>query len=220
MAIGLGRIFGFHFLENFNYPYISRSITEFWRRWHISLSTWFRDYVYIPLGGNRVKKPRWLFNIFVVWCLTGFWHGAEWNFIIWGLYYCMLLLIEKLFLLKWLEKLPKVVSWLYAMILVCVGWVIFNLGDFSQIIYTIKMMFVYQATNWNEIFASNSTFWYAIIYIPLGLICSFPWIKNKTIYEKLDKFGVLSSAGYLLLFFICIVYIISSSYNPFIYFRF
>ncbi len=220
MAIGLGRIFGFHFLENFNYPYISRSITEFWRRWHISLSTWFRDYVYIPLGGNRVKKPRWLFNIFVVWCLTGFWHGAEWNFIIWGLYYCMLLLIEKLFLLKWLEKLPKVVSWLYAMILVCVGWVIFNLGDFSQIIYTIKMMFVYQATNWNEIFASNSTFWYAIIYIPLGLICSFPWIKNKTIYEKLDKLGVLSSAGYLLLFFICIVYIISSSYNPFIYFRF
>lgn len=98
MAIGLGRMFGFHFLKNFNYPYISKSITEFWRRWHISLSTWFRDYVYIPLGGNRVKKSRWLFNIFVVWCLTGFWHGAEWNFIIWGVYYCTLLLIEKVFL--------------------------------------------------------------------------------------------------------------------------
>ena len=107
MAIGLGRMFGFHFLENFDYPYVSRSITEFWRRWHISLSTWFRDYVYIPLGGNRVKKGRWIFNLLVVWALTGFWHGAQWNFILWGLYYAALLLIEKLLLGKWLEKLPS-----------------------------------------------------------------------------------------------------------------
>ena len=110
MAIGLGRVFGFHFLENFDYPYISGSVTEFWRRWHISLGTWFRDYVYIPLGGNRVPKWRWVLNILIVWALTGFWHGAEWNFIIWGLYYGIILLIEKLFLLKALEKLPRTVS--------------------------------------------------------------------------------------------------------------
>ena len=220
MASGLGRIFGFHFLENFNYPYISKSITEFWRRWHISLSTWFRDYVYIPLGGNRVSKPRWLFNIFVVWCLTGFWHGAEWNFIIWGLYYCALLLIEKLFLMKWLEKCPSVIRWLYAMILVCIGWVIFNLEDFSQIIYAVKMMFLYQSTSWKEVFISDSTFGYALIYMPLGIICSFPWFKKRVQTEKPDGTGIVSCVGYLLLFLVCIVYIISSSYNPFIYFRF
>lgn len=220
MAIGLGRIFGFHFLENFNYPYISKSITEFWRRWHISLSTWFRDYVYIPLGGNRVRKSRWLFNIFAVWCLTGFWHGAEWNFIIWGLYYCTLLLIEKLFLMKWLEKLPSIARWLYAMILVCIGWVIFNLGDFFQIVYVIKMMFIYQGTNWREVLISNSIFGYILIYIPLGIICSFPWFKKGERKDKSDSNGIMSSIGYLLLFLVCIVYIISSSYNPFIYFRF
>lgn len=220
MAIGLGRMFGFHFLKNFNYPYISKSITEFWRRWHISLSTWFRDYVYIPLGGNRVKKSRWLFNIFVVWCLTGFWHGAEWNFIIWGLYYCTLLLIEKVFLKKWLDKLPTIIQWLYAMILVCIGWVIFNLGDFSQIIDTLSMMFLYKPTNWGEVFISNSTFWYALIYVPLGIGCSFPWFKNRFLKEKEANIGIVSCIGYLALFFICLVYIISSSYNPFIYFRF
>ncbi len=121
MAIGLGKMFGFHFLENFNYPYISRSITEFWRRWHISLSTWFRDYVYIPLGGNRVKKSRWIRNILVVWALTGFWHGAQWNFLFWGLYYGLLLLAEKLFLGRLLERLPKAVRWLYTAFFVLIG---------------------------------------------------------------------------------------------------
>lgn len=122
MAIGLGRIFGFHFLENFNYPYISRSVTEFWRRWHISLSSWFRDYVYIPLGGNRVKTSRWILNILIVWALTGFWHGAQWNFILWGLYYAVLLLCEKLLWGEALKKLPSAVQWIYTMLLVIIGW--------------------------------------------------------------------------------------------------
>ena len=125
MAIGLGRIFGFHFLENFDYPYISKSVTEFWRRWHISLSTWFRDYVYIPLGGNRVNKFKWIRNIILVWLLTGLWHGAAWNFIIWGIYYGLLLLFEKLFLNKLLNKLPSIINWLYTFIIVMIGWMIF-----------------------------------------------------------------------------------------------
>ena len=132
MAIGLGRMFGFHFLENFNYPYISLSVTEFWRRWHISLSTWFRDYVYIPLGGNRVSRGKWVRNILVVWGLTGLWHGADWNFLLWGLYYGVLLLIEKLWLGKYLERLPKALRWLLCMVIVCIGWVMFNLTDFVQ----------------------------------------------------------------------------------------
>lgn len=138
MAIGLGRIFGFHFLENFNYPYVSLSITEFWRRWHISLSSWFRDYIYIPLGGNRTKKTRWMLNIVIVWGLTGLWHGAEWNFVIWGLYYAVLLLLEKLLLADILKKLPKILSWMYAMFFVIIGWVIFNSTGFHQMGYNLQ----------------------------------------------------------------------------------
>lgn len=219
MAIGLGRIFGFHFLENFNYPYVSKSITEFWRRWHISLSTWFRDYVYIPLGGNRVNKSRWFFNIAVVWCLTGFWHGAQWNFVFWGIYYLVLLLAEKMFLHKWLEKLPKVIQWAYAMILVCIGWVIFNLVDFGQMLHALKMMFVFQATDFFGVVAADSAILYGLIYMPLGMIFSFPVFKGN----KTDSNGIkliLENMMYLVLFGICIVYTISSSYNPFIYFRF
>ncbi len=141
MAIGLGRMFGFHFLENFNYPYISLSVTEFWRRWHISLSTWFRDYVYIPLGGNRVSRGKWVRNILVVWGLTGLWHGADWNFLLWGLYYGVLLLIEKLWLGKYLERLPKALRWLLCMIIVCIGWVMFNLTDFVQMRCALARMF-------------------------------------------------------------------------------
>ena len=126
MAIGLGRLLGFEFLENFEHPYISRSITEFWRRWHISLSSWFKDYVYIPLGGNRCKKSRMFFNIFIVWLLTGFWHGAEWNFIIWGLYYFIILMLEKSFLLRVLKKLPAVLQHIYSLFLINMGWVIFS----------------------------------------------------------------------------------------------
>ena len=141
MAIGLGRMFGFHFLENFDHPYTALSITDFWRRWHISLSTWFRDYVYIPLGGNRVKKSRWIRNILVVWALTGFWHGAQWNFLFWGLYYGLLLLAEKLFLGRLLERLPKAVRWLYTAFFVLIGWVLFNLTDFPSLCHALKLMF-------------------------------------------------------------------------------
>ncbi len=218
MAIGLGQMFGFHFLENFNYPYISKSITEFWRRWHISLSSWFRDYVYIPLGGNRVKKLRWIFNILVVWSLTGFWHGAQWNFVLWGFYYCALLLMEKLFLNKWLQKIPSVFSWLYAMILVTVGWVIFNLTDFEQMLHAIKMMFTYQRTDLIGALVSSSALWYGVIYLPLGIFFCFPWFKRK--YRGGNMMLIMENLIYLLMFFICVIYIVSSSYNPFIYFRF
>ncbi len=218
MAIGLGRMFGFHFLENFNYPYISKTITEFWRRWHISLSSWFRDYVYIPLGGNRIEKRRWIFNILIVWSLTGFWHGAQWNFVLWGLYYCALLLLEKLVLHKWLKKLPTALGWCYTMILVIVGWVIFNLTDFEQMLHALKMMFTYQRTDLIGALVSSSSIWYGLIYLPLGILFSFPWLKHKR--KTGNMMLIMENIIYLLLFFICVTYIISSSYNPFIYFRF
>ena len=132
MAIGLGHFFGFHFLENFNYPYESRSVTEFWRRWHISLSTWFREYVYIPLGGNRKGKGRQLVNIAIVWLLTGLWHGASWNFVLWGVYYAVLLLLEKTFLLKWLDKAPRFVGHVYTCLCFVLGWVLFAITDFQR----------------------------------------------------------------------------------------
>jgi D-alanyl-lipoteichoic acid acyltransferase DltB (MBOAT superfamily) len=141
MAIGMGHMFGFHFLENFNYPYISRSITEFWRRWHISLSTWFRDYVYIPLGGNRVAAPRYVLNIFVVWFLTGFWHGAGWNFIVWGLYFAVLLMLEKYVLGKALARLPAAVPHALVLLLVMVGWVFFDAADLRGALSTLSVMF-------------------------------------------------------------------------------
>lgn len=141
MAIGLGRLFGFEFLENFEHPYISKSITEFWRRWHISLSSWFKDYVYIPLGGNRCKKSRMFFNIFIVWLLTGFWHGAEWNFIIWGLYYFIILMLEKSFLLRVLKKLPAVLRHIYSLFLINMGWVIFSNDNLDKLGKTLRCMF-------------------------------------------------------------------------------
>ena len=141
MAIGLGRMFGFKFLENFNYPYISKSLTEFWRRWHISLSTWFRDYVYIPLGGNRKGTAKTYRNLFIVWFLTGFWHGASWNFMIWGLYYFVLLVIEKVWLLKKLEKWPKLLAHLYALFFINFGWVIFAYDKFGELKTAVRNMF-------------------------------------------------------------------------------
>ena len=144
MAIGLGKMFGFHFLENFNYPYIAKSITDFWRRWHISLSSWFRDYIYIPLGGNRVSKLKWIRNICVVWLLTGLWHGASWNFVLWGAYFAIILLIEKIFLLKFIEKSPKIIQWLYAIFLIMLGWVIFRCESMELMKNVLSKMFVYQ----------------------------------------------------------------------------
>ena len=219
MAIGLGRIFGFHFLENFNYPYIARSITDFWRRWHISLSTWFRDYIYIPLGGNRVKKSRWIFNLLIVWALTGFWHGAQWNFIFWGLYYGLLLLAEKLFLQKLLAKLPAALQWLYTMVIVIVGWVLFNLTDFTQMLGALKWMFTPHPTDWIGVFTANTNILFAALWIPLGLVFMLPVSQKLPRRETLGA-EILSLCGHGLLFIFSIIFIISSSYNPFIYFRF
>jgi len=219
MAIGLGRIFGFHFLENFNFPYIARSITDFWRRWHISLSTWFRDYIYIPLGGNRVKQSRWIVNLLIVWGLTGFWHGAQWNFIFWGLYYGVLLLAEKLFLHKLLDKLPKVVQWLYTMFIVIVGWVLFNLTDPAALFGALRQMFTLQPTNWLAVFAADTDILFALLWIPLGLLLMFP-LGAKLPKKDTLAAEVFSMFCYGVLLVLCIVFIVSSSYNPFIYFRF
>ncbi len=222
MAIGLGRMFGFHFLENFRYPYVSLSVTEFWRRWHISLSTWFRDYIYIPLGGNRVGKLRHIFNIAVVWAVTGFWHGAQWNFILWGVYYGALLLIEKLLLGKILEKIPKFIRWIYTMVLVLIGWVMFNLTDFSAMLDAFGQMFTYVPTIFEEAVSVDSNILYYMFYIPLGLVCMLPFaekVKGFTACDTTAKALVCNMLS-IALFALCIMYIFSSTYNPFIYFRF
>lgn len=224
MAIGLGRMFGFHFLENFDHPYVSLSITEFWRRWHISLSTWFRDYVYIPLGGNRVSKPRWILNLFIVWGLTGFWHGAQWNFLLWGLYYAVLLLFEKLFFFKILERLPKFFRWLYSMFFVIIGWVMFNLTDFSQMFHALQMMFTPHTTEWASAVCADSSVLYGLLSIPLGLICMLPWgqwlcQRGKRVSES-ESSTAVSNLICLILAAVCIIFIISSHYDYFIYFRF
>ena len=218
MAIGLGKIFGFDFLENFNYPYISKSITEFWRRWHMSLGTWFRDYVYIPLGGNRVSKYRHWFNIFVVWCLTGFWHGADWNFIIWGLLYGILLIIEKEFLLKYLNK-HTYISHIYVLFTVMIGFVIFNSTSLNQIIEFIQCGF-----NFNHFINNETIFMFKnyFIVIVLGIIGATP--IPKTIYLKYRKdhmiFHILEAIVLCLLLLLITAYLVDGSFNPFLYFRF
>ena len=221
MAIGLGRIFGFHFLENFDYPYISKSVTEFWRRWHISLSTWFRDYVYIPLGGNRVNKFKWIRNIILVWLLTGLWHGAAWNFIIWGIYYGLLLLFEKLFLNKLLNKLPSIINWLYTFIIVMIGWMIFRSNSLNELLLFIKTMFSYKQTDWITILADNLSTFNSLIFIVPAFIISFPIFKKlNEKYSSKIIYKIILNIILLTLFLICIICLTSSSYNPFIYFRF
>ncbi len=221
MAIGLGKIFGFHFLENFNYPYISKSVTEFWRRWHISLSSWFRDYLYIPLGGNRVSKIKWIRNILIVWLLTGFWHGAAWNFIIWGLFYAFLLLFEKLFFDKVLKKLPKIINWMYTFLIIMIGWMIFRANNLSELLLFIKLMFSYHKTDWTTILSDNLVTFNAIIYLIPAIILSFPVIdKIRKKYKDNTVYNIITDVILLGLFAVCIVYLVSSSYNPFIYFRF
>ena len=224
MAIGLGKMFGFHFLENFNYPYISKSITEFWRRWHISLSTWFRDYVYIPLGGNRVGKLKLLRNIFVVWCLTGIWHGANWTFIIWGLMFGILLIIEKIFLLKALDKIPKIFRHIYVLFVVMISFIIFNATDIRQAIYQIKGLF---GVNGETIINSYTLYYlksYLVIFI-IAIIGSTPLLKN--IIEKLKQrskinkiINLFEPIVIMALLLISTAYLVDNSYNPFLYFRF
>ena len=220
MAIGLGKIFGFDFLENFNYPYSSLSITDFWRRWHISLSSWFRDYVYIPLGGNRCSKIKWIFNILVVWLLTGFWHGASWNFIIWGFYYAVILLIEKLFLHKILDKLPKVIRFIYMFILVNFGWLIFRVENLKKLHIVIKNIFTFKASNYVSFLLEYHSLINNIIFLILGLIFMFPIVKVFKKFENNKIYGIIRDIVLIGLFLISLCSLINNSYNPFIYFRF
>lgn len=222
MAIGLGRMFGFRFLENFNYPYISKSITEFWRRWHISLSTWFRDYVYIPLGGNRKGKVKTLRNIFLVWLLTGFWHGASWNFIIWGLYYFVLLMIEKMGLLKRLEKIPAALSHLYALFFINLGWVIFAYDELPALGAALKNMF-----GMGGLPLANQGTWYCLISYGLFLLIAFAAATSlpKKLAEKLLAknavlTGVLEVIFLFAVFLLATAFLASEAFNPFLYFRF
>ncbi|MGX4598612.1 MBOAT family O-acyltransferase [Faecalimicrobium sp. JNUCC 81] len=213
MAIGLGKIFGFDFLDNFNFPYVSKSITEFWRRWHISLGVWFKDYVYVPLGGNRCKKSKWFFNIFVVWFLTGLWHGASFNFILWGLYFGFILVLEKLFLLKVLDNIPKLLRHLYVLFLVIVSFVIFDIPNFKDIFNYLNAMF-----NINNSFVDKHFYYYLvpnILLLILSIIASTPIIKNV-----LDKNIYIRSIVLIFGFTISCAFLVDSSFNPFLYFRF
>lgn len=216
MAIGLGKIFGFTFMENFNYPYISKSATEFWRRWHISLGSWFRDYVYIPLGGSRVGTFRMFFNLFVVWFLTGFWHGAAWNFIVWGLYFAVLLVIEKVFLLKYLNK-SKVLSHIYLLFFVVISFVIFNAASMNEAFVYIGSMFGMG----NVPLGSAETLYYLRSYIVvfvIAIIGATPVPKMLMNKAKFTKY--LEPVGLVLLLAVCTAYIVDGSFNPFLYFRF
>ncbi len=222
MAIGLARIFGFTFDENFNYPYISKSITEFWRRWHITLSQWFRDYVYIPLGGNRCSKGRHILNLLIVWGLTGFWHGASWNFILWGLYFAVLLVFEKYFFLKILEKTPAFLRHIYTMLLVIVSWVIFYFEDMGEMIGYVKGMFGFNSV---PLVNSNSVYYllgYLFIFA-IAAFCCVPVLKkliDKTEESSKPFVHIIVSLVYLLMFVACVAYLVNSTYNPFLYFRF
>ena len=224
MAIGLGRIFGFDFLENFNYPFISKSIKEFWKRWHISLSTFFRDYLYIPLGGNRVSKFRWIFNLFVVWSLTGLWHGDSWNFILWGLYFALLLIIENLFLQKLLNKLPVIIQHIYAKFFIIISFVIFNNENMKDLFNSLYNMFNFKNLILYNDFSIYYLKSYSIILI-ISIIASTPLLKNiiDKINESKKGEKVMSLMNVIFNVVILIVvtgYLIDGSFNPFLYFRF
>lgn len=218
MAIGLGSMFGFRFNENFNHPYISKSITEFWRRWHISLSTWFREYLYFPLGGNRVSVPRHIFNLIVVWSLTGLWHGASWTFVVWGMYYCVLLILEKYVYGKYIEKAPAFISHIYTMVLVGIGWVFFmsdTLGDALTYLRTCFFAGGYPVFNTSTVFFLRTS----LVLMLISIICSteLPQKALARIKEKIPVLWIAITFGILIL---STAYLLYSSYNPFLYFRF
>ena len=223
MAIGLGKMFGFEFLENFNYPYISGSITEFWRRWHMSLGSWFRDYVYIPLGGNRVSKVRGLFNIFVVWMLTGFWHGASWNFIFWGLFFAFLLLIEKLWLLPYL-KTARVWNHVYVLAMILFSFVLFASEDMETLLFNIRGMFGFSdipAISAETLYYLRS---YAVIFV-VAIIGSTPLVKKGLHALQEQTFGekalnMAEPIALVLLLLVMTGYLVDGSFSPFLYFRF
>lgn len=223
MAIGLGKIFGFHFMENFNYPYISECITEFWRRWHISLGSWFRDYVYIPLGGNRVSRPRWMFNIIAVWFLTGFWHGAAWNFIVWGLYFVVFLVLEKLWLGKYIKKV-KALNHIYVLFFVMISFMIFDAGSLTEAGQNIAGLFGIGTNS----FASMESIYclknYLIIFL-VAIVGATPLPKRiyERVMEKQAGRKIISVAEPVVMIGVLLVitaFLVDGSFNPFLYFRF
>ena len=217
MAIGLGRMLGFEFIENFNYPYISRSVVDFWKRWHISLTTWFREYLYFPLGGNRVPRWKWVRNILIVWLLTGLWHGAGWNFLLWGLYYALFMLAERLFLGKWLEKLPRALQHVYALFVVLIGWALFAVEDMGRLGAYLSACFG------GAPLASAADGYYLMSYLPMLLILAVAATPlGKRLWDRAGErahgvlLPVLTLAGLVL----CTASLVDASYNPFLYFRF
>lgn len=224
MAIGLGKMFGFEFLPNFNYPYIAKSITDFWRRWHISLSTWFREYVYIPLGGNRCTPSRHILNLLIVWMLTGLWHGAQWNFMFWGLYYGVILILEKYLWGSKIEKLPSAVQHIYAFVLVLFGWVFFFSPTLGYAGQYLKVMFGIGA---NGIFDKQGFFmiftnWLLIV---IAILASAPrgykLLKKITgCWQSEEVRAIVTCAVYIAMFLLCIAFLVTETYNPFLYFRF
>lgn len=220
MAIGLGKMFGFEFLKNFDYPYISQSITEFWRRWHISLGSWFREYVYIPLGGNRVPVIKHLRNLLIVWFLTGLWHGAAWNFVAWGLYYGLILILEKYFLSRVLERLPAVIRHIYSLVLVLIGWVFFFSPTLGGAVDYIQLMFGVGA---NGLVDSEGLYLLTtnLLLLILLVIGSTPIVHRA--YERVmaGRGKILANCVvYVAMFLLCIAYLVTETYNPFLYFRF
>ena len=217
MAIGLGRMLGFEFLENFNYPYISKSVVEFWKRWHISLTTWFREYVYFPLGGNRVSKAKWIRNILTVWLLTGIWHGAGWNFLLWGLYYGLWMLAERLFLGKCLEKLPDVLRHAYTMLIVLMGWALFAVEDMGRLGAYFRSLFggggLYAPVDGYRL----RTYLPTLVILAIG---STPLMKR--VWDKLGERGQAALQPVLVLaaLVLCTASLVDAGYNPFLYFRF
>ena len=225
MAIGLGQMLGFQFLENFDYPYISKSITEFWRRWHISLGTWFREYVYIPLGGNRKGLVRQIFNLLIVWFCTGFWHGASWNFLIWGGYYGVLLIIEKLFLLKVLKKIPAFFSHVYTLFFVVIGWVIFGFDDMTKGWEYLKGMFGFGGLQLVDnmslyLLLSNLVLILILIVASTPLPAKLGRKMMSLVQTKTWAAMIIENVFIIAIFVVSVAFLVNSTYNPFLYFRF
>lgn len=220
MAIGLASIFGFNLKENFDYPYSALSISSFWKKWHISLTTWFKDYVYIPLGGNKCSKLKFIRNFLLVWLLTGLWHGANWNFIIWGLYYAIILLIEKFFLSKILYKIPKLISWIYQFLITNIGFLIFKTENLTIQRKLLVNLLTLKKSNLTTFFLENYTLLNYTLFIAIGLIFMFPIVKKLKKYENNHIYGYIRDIILIGLLIFSICSIINNSYNPFIYFRF
>ncbi|WP_336746698.1 MBOAT family O-acyltransferase [Clostridium sp.] len=224
MAIGLGRIFGFHFLENFNYPYISKNITEFWKRWHMSLGTWFRDYVYIPMGGNHVSRLKWVRNIAVVWVLTGFWHGAQWNFIVWGLYFAIFLILEKYFLKKLLDRLPPALGHMYMLFFIIVSFVLFNANGMGAAVENLKGMFgMLDVPLWGaESLYYLKSYGFVLIIACIGSTPAAVKIKQKLAAYEIGRrtLNIMEPVAHIALLLLITGYLVDGSFNPFLYFRF